>query len=131
MKILYDGSAADSDLKYGGRRAYDYEAKAVRSLLMNYTMDEQSISCAQLDTLMRDPYGRTMFYVDVIEEGSRHCPVFVVLQSVEQDGSYTASPKAILRVRGGAVLSGIERQKTRNNWECPKQPSPLPESWRR
>ena len=118
MKIMYDGSPAMSDdLKYGGRKAYDYERKAIGDLLNYYTMEPSSI-----DAILKDPYGRMMYYVDVIEEGTRHQPLFIVLQSVAEDGTFTASPKAILRVRDGAILSGIERQKTRNNWECPLDP---------
>lgn len=123
MKIMYDGSPAMSDdLKYGGRKAYDYERKAIGDLLNYYTMEPSSISCGEIDAILKDPYGRMMYYVDVIEEGMRHQPLFIVLQSVAEDGTFTASPKAILRVRDGAILSGIERQKTRNNWECPLDP---------
>lgn len=130
MKILYDGSPArDDDLKYGGRKAYDYEEKAIRQLMSYYTMEPGSLSYAEIDAILRDPFGRTMYYVDLVEDDAHHCPLFVVLQSIAPDGTFSASPKAILRIRDGAILSGIERQKTRNNWECPMDDSDLPECW--
>lgn len=129
MKVLYQGSGQEGELKYGGRKATETEAGAVRDFLSHYTMEEDSLGYDEVDLILRDSYGRCMFYVDLTEDAARHTPLFIVFQTLDEEGNYTASPKAVLRVRDGAILSGIEREKVRNNWDCPLEMSPLPESW--
>ncbi len=112
-------------LTYGGHEAAPHICFAVKKLVGTLYENDAGFTFPEIAELERDSYGRIMVFVRVAEPSGQEVPLLLIFTQVEEDGTFRASPKCIMRVRDSSFYAGLEYHRVRNSWNCPIDSYPV------